>query len=147
MNLLQSLDSSHVFICHEITFNECIGFLFAAPVNCVVTISEPVEEGRSLIVGYNLSEFFYIDLADNIRFVLLSIRSCKLQLGSGTNQLILFLPQLSLQILPVVAVLLVVVLFVQDAYKVGDGEPPFLSFVIPYGTDFSILVEPYGDLF
>ena len=142
MNLLQSLDSSHVFICHEITFNECIGFLFAAPVNCVVTISEPVEEGRSLVVGYNLSEFLYIDLADDIRFVLLSIRSCKLQLGSGTNQLILFLPQFSLQILPVVTVLFVVILLIDSPHNIQNREPPLVVGFVPYGTNLIYNILP-----
>ena len=44
VNLLQCLYCSNVFICNEVALQECICFLFALSVYCVVAVGEPVQE-------------------------------------------------------------------------------------------------------
>lgn len=58
MNLLQSLYCTHVFIRHQIAFNQRVCFLLASSVNTVITIGEPIEESICFCTGIIVGDRF-----------------------------------------------------------------------------------------
>ena len=79
----------------------------------------------------DFSSHLFIHLLIIIRIVYALHEGLHFQLVSSTNQLIIFLLQFSLQILPVITVLGIIVLLIQYADNIQHGEPPFVVFPRP----------------
>ena len=98
MYLLQRFHRTGLHAVKQSTLQQRIGFLLA--------------------VTNGSCQLFHASLNDNVCAILFPVGCCKLQLGSVTNHLTLFFAQFCFQILPVVAVFLMIVLLVDGANDV-----------------------------
>ena len=113
MYLLQRFHRTGLHAVKQSTLQQRIGFLLALTIQ-----SEPVKKVHSLLVTNGSCQLFHASLNDNVCAILFPVGCCKLQLGSVTNHLTLFFAQFCFQILPVVAVFLMIVLLVDGANDV-----------------------------
>ena len=114
----------HSLFMHIILSLHFVFLLFLLIVIRVVAVREPIQEVHRLLVSDGFGQLIHPSLTDDIGVVFLPISSRQFLLGSVTNHFTLFLPQLGLQILPVVAVLLMVILLVDSPHDVQHREPP-----------------------
>ena len=79
------------------------------------------------------------------RSAILSVRAERskalLQLVSGANHFASFILKFGLQVLPVVARFLVVLLFVDGTHDIQNREPPKSLFLVPNGANLIVLIE------
>ena len=118
MYLLQRFHRTRLHAVEQSTLQQRIGFLLALTIQSVVAIHKPVKKVHSLLVTNGSCQLFHASLNDNVCAILFPVGCCKLQLGSVTNHLTLFFAQFCFQILPVVAVFLMIVLLVDGANDV-----------------------------